>query len=160
MDLKKKNKRNPINSINDAFLAELASLCSNSKEPYIVGGDFNIIRFQHEKNKNGGTNKYSDILNSIISAYELREIAMTGGQFTWNDNQTDPTLEKLDRVLMSKEWQDLFPSVVINKLPREVSDRNPLIMYTDTNKPLRHLSFQFETAWLIQPNFKDLVKEI
>jgi hypothetical protein len=29
----------------DAFLAELASFCAKSKEPYIAGGDFNIIRF-------------------------------------------------------------------------------------------------------------------
>lgn len=81
----------------DAFLAELANFCSRNKEPYIIGGDFNIIRFQHEKNKPRGVNKYSDTFNSIISAFELREIFMTGGKFTWSNNQADPTLEKLDR---------------------------------------------------------------
>lgn len=113
----------------------------------------------HEKNKNtGGTSRYSDIF--IIAAYELREISMTGGKFTWSNNHSDPTLEKLDRVLMSKSWEDIFPNVAIYKLPREVSDHNPLIMTTDLNYPLKHLSFQFEAAWLIQPDFKENVKKI
>jgi hypothetical protein len=35
----------------DSFLDELETFCDNSKEPYIVGGNFNIIRFTHEENK-------------------------------------------------------------------------------------------------------------
>lgn len=61
---------------------------------------------------------------------------------------------------MSKEWEDLFPTASINKMPREVSDHNPLILYTDVNKPLNYLGFKFELAWIIQPDFKDLVKKI
>lgn len=33
----------------DAFLAELANFCSKNKEPYIIGCDFNSLRFQHKK---------------------------------------------------------------------------------------------------------------
>lgn len=40
--------------------------------------------------------KECDNFNAIISAYELREINMTGGKFTWSNNQPDPTLDKLD----------------------------------------------------------------
>lgn len=142
----------------DDFLAELANFCGNCKEPYIVGGDFNIIRFQNEKNKAGVISKHSNIFNAIISAYELREINMSGGKFTWSNNQADAVLEKLDRILMSKDWEDLFPVTTINKLPREVSDHNPLILCTDMNQPLKHLEFRFELAWTIQPEFKELVK--
>lgn len=85
---------------------------------------------------------------------------MPGGKFTWSNNQINPTLEKLDRILMSKEWEDMFPTVVINKLPRDVSNHNPMIMITDMNTPLSHLSFRFETAWLIQPDFKEITKTI
>lgn len=144
----------------DDFLAELANVCGKNKEPFIVGGDFNIIRLQHEKNKTGGTNRYSDTFNAIISTYELREINMTGGNFTWSNNQADPVLEKLDIILMSRDWEDLFPTVIVNKLPREVSDHNPLILHTDLSQPLNHLSFKFELAWLIQADFEDLVKNI
>lgn len=85
---------------------------------------------------------------------------MTGGKFTWSNNQSNPTLEKLDRALMSKKWEDIFPSVVLNKLPREVSDHNPLILYTDLNRPLTHLEFRFEAAWLIHPEFVEKLNEL
>jgi hypothetical protein len=35
----------------EEFLRELAMFCSRCDVPYIVGGDFNIIRFSNEKNK-------------------------------------------------------------------------------------------------------------
>lgn len=65
----------------DSFLAELALFCGRNKEPYIVG-DFNIIRFSHEKNKDGRLRRHSNTFNSIIHAYELREISMNGGKYT------------------------------------------------------------------------------
>jgi hypothetical protein len=134
----------------DGFLAELALFCGKSKEPFLVG----------EKNKTGGVSRFSRAFNSIISAYELMEIEMTGGKFTWSNNQPNPTLGKLDRYLMSKQWEDIFPSVKINKLPREVSDHNPLILMTDTQIPLRHLGFRFELIWIKNPIFNKIVKEI
>jgi hypothetical protein len=87
------------------------------------------------------------------------EIEMTGGKFTWSNNQPNPTLEKLDRYLMSKQWEDIFPSVKINKLPREVSDHNLLILMTDIQIPLRHLGFRFELIWIKNPIFNKKVKK-
>ena len=39
------------NDKKDAFLSELATFFSRNKEPFLIGGDFNIIRFPSEKNK-------------------------------------------------------------------------------------------------------------
>lgn len=144
----------------DAFLTELAQFCSKNKEPYILRGDFNLIRYPHEKNKPSGRNRHTDSFNAIISAFELREITMTGGKFTWTNNQSDHTLERLDRSLMSRSWEDSFSNVLINKLPREISDHNPLLLMTDTSQPLRHLSFRFELAWLTQQDFHIKVENI
>jgi hypothetical protein len=33
----------------EEFLVELAALCSKIVDPYIIGGDFKIIRFSSEK---------------------------------------------------------------------------------------------------------------
>jgi hypothetical protein len=106
------------------------------------------------------TGRFSKTFNSIISAYELKEIEMTGGKFMWSNNQTNPTLEKLDRFLMSKQWEDNFPEVKINKLPREMSDHNPLIMLTSFQTPLRHMRFRFELHWIKNPTFQEKVREI
>ena len=66
----------------DEFLAELASFCDKSLDPLLVGGDFNLIRFASEKNRNNGVHKHTDLFNSIIASQELLEIHMTGGKFT------------------------------------------------------------------------------
>ena len=85
------------------FLAELARFCNKNKLPFLIGGDFNIIRFATEKNKPSGVHKHTDLFNSIISANELLDIQMVGGKYTWSNNQENPTLERLDRILISKQ---------------------------------------------------------
>jgi hypothetical protein len=85
---------------------------------------------------------------------------MTGGMYTWSNNQKPPTLEKLDKFLMSREWEDIFPRAVVRKMPREISDHNPLILSTDVNAKLNHLEFKFELAWLNHPDVKNQVTEI
>jgi hypothetical protein len=110
------------------FLSELFAFCSRSSEPLLIGGDFNIIRYMEERNRPRSLNRFSDIFNILINFHELREIVMTGGLFTWSNNQEIPILEKLDRVLASKDWEDCFPSTFVKKLPRDVSDHNPLIL--------------------------------
>jgi hypothetical protein len=66
----------------EEFLAELGNVCSDQSLPLLVGGDFNIIRFSSEKNKNMRRNIWIEIFNSIINSYALREIYMSGGQYT------------------------------------------------------------------------------
>ena len=145
----------------DSFLCELAFFCSRNKDPVIIGGDFNIIRFPSEKkNKPMTVGRHSNNFNAIISAYELIDIRLTNGKFTWSNNQSNPILEKLDRILVSKDWEDLFPRVTTYRLPREVSDHNPIILCTDLATPLKHLSFKFELSWLSHPDFKHKVEEI
>jgi hypothetical protein len=90
------------------FLAELSSFCSTSKEPY-------IIRLSSERNKVERLHRHSGM--------------------SWSNNQENPTQVKLvDRVLMSKTWESIFPHVIIQKLPRKISDHNPLIVCTDTSE--------------------------
>lgn len=60
------------------FLEELASFCSHLSMPYIVGGDFNILRHCGEKNKKMVTSHYIDGFNPIINTMCLREIYVEG----------------------------------------------------------------------------------
>lgn len=116
----------------DDFLKEMLVTCSNVDAPYIIGGggDFNIIRGMREKNKRHGNLKFVAKFNDVIHSLGLREVDMGGGKYTWTNKQRHPTLEKLDRVLMSFSWEDLYPLVSVRKLVREVSDHNPLLLST------------------------------
>jgi len=61
---------------------------------------------------------------------------------------------------MSEEWEDLFPRVLVYKLPRDISDHNPLILTNSSGQPLKNISFQFELSWLKQPDFLPTVQSI
>ena len=93
----------------DSFLTELSSFCYKAKHPILLGGDFNIMRFSSDKNKNFNDNKYSCVFNQIMNSYDLRDLPLSGGKFTWSNNRKNPTLKKLDRVLISSSWENEFP---------------------------------------------------
>uniref|UniRef100_A0A0A9F2E3 Endonuclease/exonuclease/phosphatase domain-containing protein n=1 Tax=Arundo donax TaxID=35708 RepID=A0A0A9F2E3_ARUDO len=113
------------------FLAELANVCSHVTGPYILAGDFNIIRYSFEKNKGGSLSHFSHIFNSVTHNHELRELTMSGGLYTWSNNQENPTLEKLDRIFVNKEWEHMFPLINVQKFTRDISNHNLLLMSTD-----------------------------
>jgi exonuclease III len=74
----------------ESFLTELTHFCSRNKEPYLICGDFNIIRYPSEKNKKTTLKRFSRMFNTIIDAYELIDIDMMDGKFTWSNNQNPP----------------------------------------------------------------------
>jgi hypothetical protein len=144
----------------ELFLSELANICSNIKIPTLIGGDFNILRFSGEKNRNFSRNRFTDMFNWIINTFELRDLNLNGGMYTWSNNQANPTLERLDRVLISPEWEALFPLTNLRKTPRFLSDHNPLILCSDQEKNRKTKKFCFETSWVKHPDFIPKVKEI
>ena len=142
------------------FLTELASFCGTCQDPFLAGGDFNLFRFTNEKNKSTILSKHSGTFNSIISCYDLLDLSLAGGRFTWSNNQASPTLVKLDRTLVSQSWEDVFPRVMVYKLTREISDHNPLILQSTQQQTMRNLSFKFELMWLKDSDFLPLVNKI
>jgi exonuclease III len=85
------------------FLSELSVVCSRSQVPLLISGDFNILRKAEEKNKPGGLNKWSSLFNSIIDQHGLVEFDLKNRLYTWSNNRSDPTFEKLDRFLASPD---------------------------------------------------------
>ena len=112
-----------------------------------------MLRFAYEKNKAIRSTRWGNIINNIINTYELRGLDMSGGQFTWSNNQAVPTLEKLDIFLVSTSWEALFPLTTVHKLTREASDHNPVIIDTMETQEVKKNSFRFEKSWLSKIEF-------
>ena len=87
------------------FLAEMVRMCDSEPLPKLVGGDFNIIRSREEKNNNNFNAHWPFVFNAIIESLDLREIVLSGRQFTLANRRDTPTYEKLDRILASVEWE-------------------------------------------------------
>jgi hypothetical protein len=95
------------------FLAELVRLCEVETLPILLAGDFNILRRREDKSNNNSNPHWPFVFNEIIENLNLREIALSGRQFTWVSRRENPTYEKLDRVLASVEWEQKFPLVTV-----------------------------------------------
>jgi endonuclease/exonuclease/phosphatase family metal-dependent hydrolase len=138
----------------ESFLAELVQTCDNEKLPLCIGGDFNIIRNSSEKNNDRFEGRWPFLFNAVIDSLDLREIEMFGRKFTWANSCRVPTYERLDRVLVSTEWEQNYPLVTVEALNREISDHTPLLLSTgEKAKPKRQPPFKFELGWLLREGF-------
>ena len=57
-----------------------------------------------KKNEKFLGNLYTDMFNLVINSYELRDLPLIGEKYMWSNNQQDPTIEKLDRILINFWW--------------------------------------------------------
>jgi len=111
-----------------AFLSKLANTCSKESLLYMIGGDFNIMRTPEDKSLGIFDPKWPIFFNAVIEYLDLREIVMSGRQFTWAGLGDNPTFEKLDRVLIGTEWEDQFPLATVEPRDRNISYHTPLVL--------------------------------
>jgi hypothetical protein len=126
----------------------------------IVGGDFNIIRRIEEKNNENFNTRWPFIFNAIIESLDLRELSLSGRQYTWANRRDTPTYEKLHRILASVEWEQKYPLVSVRALTRSGSDHTPLIFDSGDQAFIGNKSnFSFELDWLKTAGFVEIVAQ-
>lgn len=90
--------------------------------PWVVGGDFNVIRFAHEKNSHSRVMRSMRDFGEFINCGSLLDCPLMNARFTWAIGQEQPTLSELDRFLVSNDWEELYPRFSQEGLPKIVSD--------------------------------------
>ncbi|XVF04129.1 hypothetical protein REPUB_Repub05bG0055500 [Reevesia pubescens] len=139
------------------FWEEFASILGCYDVPWILGGDFNVVRFPHEKKglvlNQGPMNLFSEFIENL----DFVDLPVTGGYFTWSSNRADPYFCKLDRFLLAIIFLDKVPSLSQKILPNSISDHNPVLVCEDSvdwgPKPFRYFSH-----WHSIEGFNELVK--
>ena len=132
------------------FLDNLTRRSENATLPILLGGDFNLIRSSADKKTGGGEIRLMNLFNDFIERCDLREIHRRGGsRFTWTNKQENPTMCNLDRVLVSTDWEEKFPTATLTALTRVGSDHSPLLLDTGvvTNKNLDNFSLKNSGVW-------------
>ena len=56
------------------------------------------------------------------------DFPLEGGSYTWLSGLDQPSMSRIDRVLVSNDWEDHFPNVTQRVLPRPISDHFPLLV--------------------------------
>jgi hypothetical protein len=110
---------------NEHFFTELVHMMSHARLPILMGEDFNILRHVHEKNKDNFEGRWSFLFNCVIDGLNLHELEMSGRRFTWANSLPNPTYEKIDKILISTEWELNNPFSTMVALPRVISEHTP-----------------------------------
>jgi exonuclease III len=129
------------------FLTEITNKINSLNEPLIMGGDFNLIRSQEDKNNDSINWARLNMFNDAISDWEVREIPPTGARFTWTNKQLNPVRSVVDRVFISPLLEPRFPLCSVAAETSLGSNHTPLILDTRDDSPIRSNRFFFETGW-------------
>jgi len=136
---------------------ELAGLMSWWELPWRIGGDFNVVRFPSERSGVAGFSAAMEEFSDFIFMQNLVNVPLEGGQFTWSNNQEEETWSRINRFLISLEWEERFPEVTQRRLPRLLFDHFPLLL--DCGAPRGGSRyFKFGNMWLKSDGFVDQVK--
>jgi len=96
---------------------------------------------------------------AAIDHLRLKEIKLNGRRFTWSNEQDNPTLTKIDRLLCTPEWELIFPACFLHSLQSLMSDHTPLLLQGELNHH-KDSSFRFENFWTKVDGFHELVNEV
>ncbi|KAE8808995.1 hypothetical protein D1007_14421 [Hordeum vulgare] len=142
----------------DEFLAELKNKVDRCTTLVVVAGDFNLIRWASDKSSPNVDRPRMRLFNDCIADMALREIARVGARFTWSNKQAAPIRSVLERVFVSPQWEVMFPLYGLKAITQIGSDHTSLLFSSGDGSPPRSRRFRFETFWLEQPGFCELVR--
>jgi hypothetical protein len=138
------------------------SRCGFGDGAWCLVGDFNAVRRREERRGIGSTISPSlpvemREFNNFIVNLNVEDVHMLGGSFTWF-HPNGVTMSRLDRVLVSEEWNSSWGVQTLRILPRDISDHCPLILKNSVID-VRPKPFRFCNHWLMHKDFKGLVEE-
>ncbi len=117
-----------IASLKSAFFQEIRSIVSQSVGLWTILGDFNVLLSLRDKN--GSPSNLNDILNfrNVVTDIGLIDLPISNKSFTLSNGRRFPTLERLNRAFVSKDWHLFFPRSTLRALPRPRFDHTPLVL--------------------------------
>ncbi|RVW23505.1 Transposon TX1 uncharacterized 149 kDa protein [Vitis vinifera] len=141
----------------ELFWEELGAIQGLWFDPWCIGGDFNVVRFPSERSREGRLTSSMRRFSEVIEELALKDLPLHGGLFMWSGGLNGLSRSRLDRFLISEDWDNHFSGAIQCSLPRSVSDHFPILL--DGGGTRRGpIPFRFENMWLKEEGFKELLK--
>ncbi|XP_060177942.1 uncharacterized protein LOC132607882 [Lycium barbarum] len=142
---------------------DMVALANQQDLPWIIGGDFNVIVSEEEK-QGGLPVTFNETLDfsTCIQSCGLIDVGFTGSKFTWCNGRTeeDCIFKRLDRILVNQQVLDIMPSAAVTHMIRHGSDHAPL--HLECNNNAHHIvkSFKFLNFWTKHHTFMEMIATI
>ncbi|XP_022855484.1 uncharacterized protein LOC111376735 [Olea europaea var. sylvestris] len=99
-------------------------------------------------------------LGKCMATVGLVDLKFDGCLYTWsNKHVSDPTLEKLDRVLVNSKWEEKFSGSSATFRTAGVSDHSPMVVKV-AELPRRKIPSPFFDYWMDHSDFFPLVAQV
>lgn len=98
-------------------------------------------------------------MNDFVDKFALADLPLVVNDYTWARGWANLSLRKLDRFLVSSEWEEKYASSSNCSLPNTCSDPCPILLDYVT-VILGPRPFQFELMWLEDGTLLPLLKEL
>lgn len=139
------------------FWEELRRVRVEWDSPWIVGGDFNTVLFPSERSRTAQDSACMREFRDLVAELMLVDLPLIGGRYTWTSNREVASFSRIDRFLVSPEWETLVPDILQKLLPRVASDHHPILLHMNGIK-WGPTPFRFENYWLRQEGFVERIK--
>lgn len=96
--------------------------------------------------------------SDIIQDLGIVDLPLQGAHYTWSRGGDSMQASRIDRFLISSEWNENFKVVKQAALPRVISDHRPLLLECG-DWEAKPSYFKFENMWLQAEGFMDKVEE-
>ncbi|KAH0693550.1 hypothetical protein KY285_020647 [Solanum tuberosum] len=141
---------------------ELEVVAQEMSLPWLVGGDFIVIRIEEEKE--GGvdfTHLEAVDFNQCINNCALTELRYSGSKYTWLNGRIERAciFKRLDKVLCNQEFLNILPLSEVLHLMRQGSSHAPLHVLCGSEEEITVRPFKFLNFWTKHPNFKKIIEE-
>jgi hypothetical protein len=146
----------PSLDANKDALDELHDLWQVRSGPWMINGDFNLIYHAEDKNNDRLNRRRMGQFCQFINDASIQQIHLNGRLFTWSNERAHLTLECIDRVFISNEWDAIFPDYVLHSLPSQCTDHASLLLCTEDDIRVRKC-FHFRSFWPRLPSFLNVV---
>ena len=93
----------------------------------------------------------------FVEDLNLVDLPLEGGSFTWSSGSDQPAMSRIDRFLVTPDWEDHFPDVFQRFLPHPISGHSPILLEAGGMAGGKSL-FRFENMWLKTEGFVDKVQ--
>lgn len=139
----------------------LRDLCDETSLPWVVAGDFNELL--HADEKDGGPVRREgqmQLFRDTLLYCDLFDLGFSGSPYTWRGSGVR---SRLDRVVASPAWANIFIAAKVINLSPIQGDHVPLLLGVYCNPPSlpmqRRSRFRFESFWAQHQGCEDAIRE-